>query len=192
MGREGRRVGPGDRRPPPLSVAELYDSHAATLLRWFQARTFSSEVAADLCAETFAVAIESQHNYDPSRGAPGAWLWGIGRNVLRQYHRSADVDRRARVRLGITTPVVSDDDLDRVDARIDAASLALALTARIDDLGPANAAAVRARVLDGMEYEDVARICECSVGAARVRVSRGLSMLLGWFEPSDLDPEVTP
>jgi RNA polymerase sigma factor (sigma-70 family) len=192
MGRGGLRAGTGGSRPTPLSIAELYDTHADALLGWFQRRTYSSEVAADLCAETFATAIESQHSYDPERGAPGAWLWGIGRNLLRQYHRTAEVDRRARLRLGITTPTVSNDDLDRVDEQLDAAELATELDARLDELGPALATAVRARVIDGLPYDEVADICGCSVGAARVRVSRGLTALLGLFGSSDRDPEVTP
>jgi RNA polymerase sigma-70 factor (ECF subfamily) len=191
MEQEGHQIGSPD-PVPGWSIAELYDAHAAQLLRWFQSRTYSSEVAADLCAETFATAIESQHSFDPERGAAGAWLWGIGRNLLRQYLRSAEVDRRARLRLGITTPHVTDDDLDRVDDRLDAQPLAAALAARLDDLPPGQAAAVRARVLDGLPYVEVAQRCGCSVGAARVRVSRGLVELLGLFEDHDLDPEVTP
>ena len=31
----------------------------------------------------------------PGRGAAGAWLWGIGRNLLGQYVRSASVEQRA-------------------------------------------------------------------------------------------------
>jgi RNA polymerase sigma-70 factor (ECF subfamily) len=191
MEQEGRRLGPTG-PAPAWSIGDLYDTHAASLLRWFQSRTFSREVAADLCAETFATAIESQHSFDPTRGAPGAWLWGIGRNLLRQYLRTAEVDRRARQRLGMTTPVVTDDDLDRVDDRLDAAPIAAALAARLDDLAPGQAAAVRARVLDGLPYAEVARRCECSVGAARVRVSRGLVELLGLFEDHERDSEVTP
>lgn len=191
MGRDSSNVGAGD-AGGELSIAELYDSHAAPLLRWFQSRTFSSEAAADLCAETFATAIESQDRFDPQRGAPGAWLWGIARNLLRQYHRTSEVERRARIRLGITTPSVTDDDLDRVDDLIDAGPLAAALAVQLDDLPPGRAAAVRARVVDGLSYAAVAEICGCSVGAARVRVSRGLVELLGLVERDEDDSEVTP
>ena len=41
----------------------------------------------------------------------------------------------------------------------------------------ATAAAVRARVVERRTYDEVASACGCSVGAARVRVSRGLSAL---------------
>lgn len=162
----------------PLSLADLFDAEAAGLLAWFQSRTYSAEVAADLCAETFAVAIEHQDRFDPARGAAGAWLWGIGRNLLGQYVRSASVEQRAVHRLAIQVPLVSDDDLDRITDRIDAQHLGAVLTDHVDALGPNVAAAVRARVLDAKPYAVVAAECGCSVGAARVRVARGLAALL--------------
>lgn len=164
---------------PLLSVADVYDEHAAGLLRWFQSRTYSSEVAAELCAETFAVLIESQDRFDPERGSAGAWLWGIGRNLLRRYLATQAVEDRARRRMSLSTPVVSDDDLDAVDDRLDAARLGGPLVDRVDELSPGIAAAVRSRVLEGHPYSVVAQHCGCTVGAARVRVARGLAILAG-------------
>ena len=158
--------------------ADLYDAHATNLLGWFQSRTYSGEVAADLVAETFAVAIAEHHRYDVDRGPHGAWLWGIARNLLRQFHRSGAVDARARARLAMRTPSVHDDDLGAIDSAIDAAALRDHLRAALDELSPDAAAAVRARVIEGLPYEEVARRCGCSVGAARVRVSRALAGLL--------------
>ena len=172
-----RRHG-GDARGTTLSIAELFDDEAAGLLAWFQSRTYSAEVAADLCAETFAVAIEHQDRFDPGRGAAGAWLWGIGRNLLGQYVRSASVEQRAVRRLAIQVPLVSDDDLDGLTDRLDAQRLGALLADQLDALGPNVAAAVRARVLEAQPYAAVAARCGCSEGAARVRVARGLAALL--------------
>lgn len=163
-------------------IVELYDEHARALLGWFQSRTMSAEVAADLCAETFATAIEHRDRFDPLRGDGGAWLWGIARNLLRGFQRSASVERRASVRLAMRTPLVSDDELDLADERCDAAAMADRLDHSLGTLSEAVADAVRARVVDGRSYEDVARRCGCSEVAARARVSRGLSQLLDAVE----------
>jgi RNA polymerase sigma-70 factor (ECF subfamily) len=158
-------------------IAALYDAHAPMLFGWFSARTLSRETATDLLAETFAVAIEQYERFDPQRGEAGSWLWGIGRNLFRQYLRTAEVERRARERLAMHTPAV-DDELERVDDRLDAARRIEALGDDLGGLSDGVAKAVRLRVIENLSYDDVAARCGCSVGAARVRVSRGLALLL--------------
>lgn len=158
--------------------ADLYRTHASDLLAWFKSRTFSGEVAADLVAETFAAALSDYGRFDADRGSHGAWLWGIARNQLLKYHRFGAVEARARRRLAIRTPRVHDDDLDALDAELDAFAERDRLRAALDDLGPGVAAAVRARVFDRLSYDEVARVCGCTPGTARVRVSRGLTTLL--------------
>lgn len=165
--------------------ADLYDAHSQELLSWLHSRTFSGEVAADLCAETFAVALEQAHRYDPDRGAGGAWLWGIARNLLRHYHRSEAVERRARTRLGIVTPTVTDDEFDDVDHRLDRREAVRRATLALDDLSPKLAAAVRLRVIEDQPYEVVAKECGCTEVAARARVSRGLAAVFDDMDDVD-------
>jgi DNA-directed RNA polymerase specialized sigma24 family protein len=71
--------------------------------------------------------------------------------------------------------VGSRDDLERIDelgARAPLDSLAL-----LDALPAQQRAAVRGRVIDGRDYEDLARECDCSELVVRQRVSRGLRAL---------------
>jgi RNA polymerase sigma-70 factor (ECF subfamily) len=143
-----------------------------------QSRTYSAQVAADLCAETFAVALEQFDRFDPDRGDPGAWLWGIARNLLLRYQRAEAVDLRARQRLAISTPSVVDDDLDLIEREIDRDLLTALVERALSQLSDPVARAVRHRVLDELPYDEVARLADCSEAAARVRVSRGLSTLL--------------
>ncbi len=168
----------GGPRPVEEFVLALYDEHARNLLGWFQSRTLSAETAADLCAETFAAAIESYPRYDPALGAPGAWLWGIARHLLHGFQRTAAVEQRARQRLALRTPTDVDDSLDLVDDRCDAARFAPVLERSMALLSDGVAAAVRARVVDGASYREVALRLGCSEAAARTRVSRGLTQLL--------------
>lgn len=163
------------------AFASLYDEHAADLLTYFQSRTYSGEVAADLVAETFAEALATSDRYDADHGEHGAWLWGIARHLLARFQRTGAAEARARARLGMRTPAVHDDDLDRVEDAADAAALHHPRVA-LAELGPAAAEAVQARVVDGLQYDEVAHRCGCSVGAARVRVSRALSTLLDHLE----------
>ena len=49
-------------------VAELYDRHAEAILAFMVRRTWDPEVAVDILAETFAVALEGRHRF---RGRDG-------------------------------------------------------------------------------------------------------------------------
>lgn len=165
-------------------IVALYDEHAEGIFDWFYARTYCAETAGDLTSETFAVLVERYTQNPVFDGAPGAWLWGVARNMLRRYHESAGIESRARAKLLVRTPRPHDDYSD-VDARIDAERLGRHVLERVGLLGPALAGAVCARVLEDKPYELVAQELGCSVGAARVRVSRALTILADAVELGD-------
>ena len=60
----------------------FYDRYERSVLGYFVRRTRRGDLAADLAAETFAIALTSVRKFDASRGEPGAWLFGIARHVL--------------------------------------------------------------------------------------------------------------
>lgn len=65
-------------------VAELYDRHAEAILA--VRRTWDPEVAVDILAETFAVALVARHRLrDHDREAERAWLYGIARRELADH-----------------------------------------------------------------------------------------------------------
>lgn len=67
-----------------IGVAGLFDDHAAGLYRYL-ARRAGAAVAEDVLSQTFLVAVEQQDRYDPDRGGPRAWLYGIAANLLRHH-----------------------------------------------------------------------------------------------------------
>ena len=83
------------------SFAEFYRRHARRLAGWLMRMTGDAEVAADLTAETFAAALVGRRSYDPERGAPATWLYGIAAHKLNDWRRPGSAENRARVRLGI-------------------------------------------------------------------------------------------
>jgi RNA polymerase sigma-70 factor (ECF subfamily) len=167
----------------PDAFAELYDRHAPQLLRWFTRRTTSLDMAADLTAETFAQAYLSRAKYDPERGEPGAWLFGIARHVLSRSLRRRGIEDRARRRLGVEPVGVPDLAYERVEQLADLAVIRPRLDAALGRLSPRLRDAVRLRVADGLPFERVAETLGCSITAARVRVTRGMQQLLDHMEP---------
>jgi DNA-directed RNA polymerase specialized sigma24 family protein len=55
-------------------------------LRYCASRVGSS-AAEDLVAETFLIAHQRRHRYDPAAGPMSAWLFGIASNLLRRHRR---------------------------------------------------------------------------------------------------------
>jgi DNA-directed RNA polymerase specialized sigma24 family protein len=88
-------------QPEPAAFAEFYRGHAAALLDTLAQRTGDARLAAELCAETFAVALIEAHRSDPGQDDAAAWLDRIGRRQMERAERSGTADRRARRRLGM-------------------------------------------------------------------------------------------
>ena len=93
-------------RDDPARFRELYDRLADDLLAYFYRRVLDAEVAADLLAETFAVAFERRARFR-DRGKPGsAWIYGIAAKELSHWYRRQAVELWAVRRLGITRPAL--------------------------------------------------------------------------------------
>jgi RNA polymerase sigma factor (sigma-70 family) len=151
----------------------FYRCFERQVLGFFMRATGRPELAADLAAETFARALEGVGSYDPTRGFAEQWLFGIARNLLHSSYRQGQVEAVARARLGLPN-LVLDDHAGETIARLvqdDSATLALA------ELPKDQQQAVKARVIEGYEYGEIAGELRCSEALVRQRVSRGLRTL---------------
>jgi RNA polymerase sigma-70 factor, ECF subfamily len=164
-------------RDDPQAFRELYDRWAERLLAYFYRRTFDADVASDLLAETFAVAIARRRRFRDV-GRPGAnWLYGIAANELSHWYRRQAVEQRAVRRLAIEVPALDDESIARIEALADVESHRTALAAALDQIGPGERDAVQLRVVEEMDYAEIASALQCTEAAARVRVHRGLARL---------------
>jgi RNA polymerase sigma-70 factor (ECF subfamily) len=166
----------------PDAFGTFFDRNHERVLAYFYRRTLCPHTAGDLSAETFAQAWTSIRRYDPAMGTGRAWLFGIAGNLHRQWLRRGVVRTRARRRLGMTTPDLTTDDLERIDRLVDLADLRAGLQDALGQLSPGVRDAVLLRVALDLPYEQVAASCSCSIGAARVRVARGLAALTELME----------
>src|SRR4051812_4938475 len=83
----------------PSSFAEFYRRHERTLLSYFARATTRTDLAVDLTAESFARAFQQRGSFDPGRGTPAGWLFGIARYVLIDSVRARRVEASARAQL---------------------------------------------------------------------------------------------
>lgn len=70
---------------------ELFELHFDAVYGYL-ARRVGPDVGRDLAAETFVQAFAARRRFDPQRGQPRAWLFGIAHNLLRHHYR--DEQRR--------------------------------------------------------------------------------------------------
>jgi RNA polymerase sigma factor (sigma-70 family) len=157
----------------PADIEELYVGHARRIAGYLMRATNDAEVAADLTAETFAAALLARDRYRPEMGAPTTWLYAIAANKLKDWRRRGYAEDRARRRLRIERPPLTEADLAEFGRLADEVTADALLEALPADQG----AALRARVLDERAYGEIAVAEGVSEAAIRQRVSRGLAAL---------------
>jgi len=161
------------------AFAVFYRRHVAEVLAFVARRVRSEEVAADLAGETFAAALLVCGRYRAGEAPALAWLLGIARNKLRESARRGRVEIEARERLGVPPLAFDDEDLLRVQELVGVGESALAL---LEQLPCAQRDAVRARVVEERDYEQLALELGHSEQVVRQHVSRGLRRLRALME----------
>jgi RNA polymerase sigma-70 factor (ECF subfamily) len=164
-------------RTDPDAFAAFYVRWAPALHAWLRTR-LPADAANELTAETFAQALVSLGRFRGVRPGSGvAWLWGIARNLVRQHHRHARLERSARERLGIAERGYDSGGWDEAEARAGAAALAAELARALDGLSREQRRAVELRIVADLDFGAVAEHLDCREPAARMRVSRALAGL---------------
>lgn len=166
----------------PEAFGVFYKRHIDAILAYHYRRSGCPQTAADLAAETFAQAFLSRRKFSPGSKPARAWLFGIARNHLGKFVRRQQVEERARRKLGVERIEVDESDIAHIEALVDMAPLRRELQEALTSLPAGEAKAVRMRIGQELTYTQVANILGCSEGAARVRVSRGLTKLADILE----------
>ena len=161
----------------PEQYGAFYLRHERDVLVFFLRRAGGADLAADLCAETFARALEGRASFDPSRGPARAWLFGIARHVLAESLEKGRVLDEARRRLQLEPLVLDDTDLARLAALADEPAVRA-----LEELPPEQRQAVAGRVIEDRDYAELAVSLRCSQSLVRQRVSRGLRALRNRLE----------
>lgn len=159
----------------PDAFGVFYLRHYDSILAYLARYTGNADVAADMAAEVFADAFDGVGRFDPKRGIPRQWLFGIAKKTLLASYRRGGVERSARRKLGLTVEHFDGDLWEQVESRIDAAIPDLVVG--LDRLSETEREAVIARIVDERDYSDIALDTDSSEAAVRQRVSRGLTKL---------------
>ena len=162
----------------PEAFREFYDRYAVWIRSWFLRHTGSEPGALDLTAETFAQAWHASRRFrDEADGSGAPWLFGIARNLLRQYHKHNRIESAARERMGIQATSAECEDYERIDELSEVSTLTPLLRHALRALPAEQRRALELRIVHQLPYEAVAGRLGCTQNAARLRVSRALREL---------------
>lgn len=152
----------------------FYRRHCRLVLSYLAQRTPDAEEAADLTAETFASALLAvQDHRRELPNAPAAWLITIANRKLIDARRRGRVEQEARRRLGMERLEFEDSDLEQI-----AESRASDVICELAEMLPAEELeALRMRVVEDGDYQEIAQRLACTEQTARKRVSRALARL---------------
>ncbi|MGB8652387.1 MAG: RNA polymerase sigma factor [Mycobacteriales bacterium] len=140
---------------------DLFEAHYDDLLRFALRRVREPADAADVVAETWAVAWRRRDSM-PSGDERRLWLFGVARRVLANQ-------ARGRLRRSLLADRLREELATRAQLPVEHSphvEQALAVLSRADrDL-------LVMLAWDGLQPEDVAKVLGCSPGTARVRIHR--------------------
>lgn len=161
------------RRDPEAFVA-FYDRHERPLLAFLVRATGQPELAVDVAAETFAALLTAVGRGDDLH-EPRGWLYAVARRKVVDAHRRGRTDDDLRRKLGMERVELSDASIARITSLgVDGGEDAVAALAGLPD---DQRAAVEARVIDELSYDEIAGRLAISPAVARKRVSRGLARM---------------
>ena len=158
----------GGARPAEI-FGRLFDEHAVPLHRYL-ARRVGADIAHDLVSETFLVALQQRHGYDPARAGVRSWLYGIATNLLRRHVRQEVRGLAAHTRASGLDHHDSHDV--RVAERVDAAAAARRLAAGLAALSPADRDVLLLASWAGLDQAEIAEALAIPPGTVRSRLHR--------------------
>ena len=113
-----------------LDFPALFDEHYDAIARYLLRRLIDRSMAEDLAQLTFIEAYDRRATFDPARGTPRSWLFGIATHLLARHIRSQHRQLRAYGRAAsreLSPRDGTDDVCSRVDADVSSGALASAL-----------------------------------------------------------------
>ncbi len=150
-----------------LDVEALYRSSAGDVYAYVRSLLRDDAAAEEVVAVAFERAIRRARRYDPRRGTPRAWLYGIARNAALDELRRG----RRRAALPQEPEAPGEEDLAEDAARRATVRAALAT------LEPRDREVVALRFHGGLSQAELAQVLGVSETAAATRLHRAVTRL---------------
>lgn len=134
----------------PEALRFLLDRYEGRIYAFALALTRSPDEAADIVQDAFLVLLRRPDAYDPARGALGAFLLGVARNLALKHWRA----RRRERPLEEAAQAESGEDA-RSERRLESEGEAAALRSAIEGLSPVQRQVVALRFQQEQALEEI-------------------------------------
>jgi RNA polymerase sigma-70 factor (ECF subfamily) len=174
-----RRAAKGDEEAFTL----LYRRHQAAMYRFALRMTGNTWAAEEIVQDVFMTLMRDPKKYDATRGALGAFLYGVARNRAMKHlerlprqipleEKNEDGTGAGIVLQDASTPAMW---VEKRERRQQVRAAVLELPAEFRE-------AVVLCELEEMSYEEAAKMAGCPIGTIRSRLHRGRTLLMAKLE----------
>ncbi|GAB3170688.1 RNA polymerase sigma factor [Myceligenerans halotolerans] len=167
----------------PDAFETFYREHIEQVQRFVARRVGDPHLAADLVADVFLAAVDGARSYNPERGSPAGWLFGVARNVVAAEFRRQAKDREAQRRIS-GRRLLDADSLVHIEERIDAEREFRDLYEALASLPRRDRVLMELVAVDGLPVAEAAAVLGVKPGTARVRLHRSRARLQSHLRPS--------
>ena len=155
--------------PAAREFADIYERHFAEIHRYIAGR-LGRDVADDIAADTFVIALRKRDGFDPRRGTVRAWLYGIATNLVARQQRAELRRYRALARAGARD--LSDGPEERVVSRVTAEGLQPRLASALARLSREERDVLLLVALAGFSHEEISQALGIPYGTVGSRLNR--------------------
>lgn len=177
-------------RSDPAAFAGVFDRHHADLYRYLRRRV-DSGLAADLAAETFAIAFARRGAYSADTKDARPWLYGIAHNLLRNHLRAERRQLAAYARHGVDPLADADAAVafSMADSRADSAAVSAKLAQILAAMADRDRDVLLLFAWADMSYAEISQALEIPVGTVRSRLHRARRQLRALVSAESLNAE---
>jgi RNA polymerase sigma-70 factor, ECF subfamily len=155
----------------PKSFGELYEKHFDRIFNYIYRQTDDEDLTADLCSQTFMIALRNLDRYE-FRGVPfSAWLYKIASNEVNKHYRKEKHDKvfsieevRVRELMEMTHEGWDEELMQR-------------LLFYLRELPTEMLEVLELRFFEDKDFKEIAFILDISESGAKMRTYRALDRL---------------
>ena len=155
----------------PDRFAAIYQRYADDVHR-FVMRRLGRDLADDVTAETFAIALRQRDGFDQTRTNARPWLFGIAANLVGKHRRTEVRALRAVARLQADPVAATFAPQEATDDRVVASAAGPALAVALAKLSAGDRQVLLLVAWADLSYAEVAEALAIPVGTVRSRLNR--------------------
>jgi len=153
-----------------LAFDRLYRSSRDDVYAYVASLLRDATAAEEVTAAAFERAYRKRNRFDPQRGEPRAWLFGIARNAALD-------ELRRRGRQAELTAEPADLDSLGADEGAERSERRLAVSAALERLQPHERELIALKFFAGLENREIARVLGVSDSNAGTKLHRAMTKL---------------